>query len=176
MFKKIIWFLLYQHKSQRWEQFVVIQPSLKSLWKQVDDLWPHDLFGDYIIQEQRTEQTQSVENARVDECDGEYEDLQSDTHEADYENTTGEEHDGQCEDTVSEEQDDDYVNIEGRNSEEQFDDIHSENPTEHRLERDTPGNGTSYHKHCITVEMITYDIQDNVCIIMSKTCRVIITF
>ncbi|XP_060744807.1 uncharacterized protein LOC132858462 isoform X3 [Tachysurus vachellii] len=103
--------------------------------------------GSYYIntspKEQRTEQTQSVENARVDECDGEYEDLQSDTHEADYENTMGEEHDGQYEDTVSEEQDD-YVNIEGRNSKEQFEDIHSENPTEHHLERDTPGHRDIY--------------------------------
>ncbi|XP_027027161.1 uncharacterized protein LOC113658885 isoform X2 [Tachysurus fulvidraco] len=94
--------------------------------------------------EQRTERTQGVENVRVDECDGEYEDIQCDTHDPDYENTTGDEHDGQYEDTVSEEQDEDYVNIEGRNSKEQSDDIHSENQTEHHLERDTPGHRDVY--------------------------------
>ncbi|XP_058268948.1 uncharacterized protein LOC131367586 isoform X3 [Hemibagrus wyckioides] len=92
-------------------------------------------------EQRKAEQNRTVdgEEVKVDECDGEYEDIQSDTHEADYENAAGEEHEGQYEDTVSEEQDEDYVNIEGRNCQQQYDDIDTLHPPECYLKRDMPG-------------------------------------
>lgn len=104
----------------------------RALWGHVDDLWPHDLFDE----EQRKEER---EVPKVDECDGEYEDI--DAHEADYENTPGEENDGQDEDPVSEHQDEDYVNTERCNDQDQYDDIDIEYPARHPRKKHTQGNG-----------------------------------
>ncbi|XP_060799715.1 uncharacterized protein LOC132901384 isoform X2 [Neoarius graeffei] len=92
-------------------------------------------------QEQReAEHRERVESTKVDECDGEYEDIESDSHEVDYENTLEEEHDGQYEEPISEEQDEDYVNTERINSHDQYDNTDSEFPAEHHMEREMQGH------------------------------------
>ncbi|XP_026779868.3 uncharacterized protein LOC113532621 isoform X3 [Pangasianodon hypophthalmus] len=98
----------------------------------------------YYVNSERKEQKEAghrehVERAKVDECDGEYEEIESDTHEADYENTPEKEHDGQYEDTVSEEQDEDYVNTDRRSSHDQYDNTDREYPAELHVNRDMQG-------------------------------------
>ncbi|KAF4085919.1 hypothetical protein AMELA_G00100420 [Ameiurus melas] len=89
----------------------------------------------YVNQEQReAEHRDRVESTQVDECDGEYEDIESDTQGADYENAPGH-HSGQDEDTMREEQDEDYVNTERRNEHDQYYDTDREYPAEHHVER-----------------------------------------
>ncbi|XP_046719551.1 uncharacterized protein LOC124395039 isoform X2 [Silurus meridionalis] len=75
-----------------------------------------------------------IEIAKVDECDGEYEDIESELHEADYENSPGAEHDGQYEDTISDQQDEDYVNSDRRNYYNQHNDTDNENSAVHHVE------------------------------------------
>ncbi|XP_017347175.1 uncharacterized protein LOC108278357 isoform X2 [Ictalurus punctatus] len=87
----------------------------------------------YVNQEQREgEHRDRVDRTKVDECDGEYEDIESDTQGADYENASGE-------DTMREEQDEDYVNTERRNGHDQYYDTDRECPAEHHVERDMQG-------------------------------------
>ncbi|KAI5620743.1 hypothetical protein C0J50_19615, partial [Silurus asotus] len=74
-----------------------------------------------------------IEIVKVDECDGEYEDIESELHEADYENSPGAEHDGQYEDTMSDQQDEDYVNTDRRNYYNQHNDTDNENSAVHHV-------------------------------------------
>lgn len=110
----------------------------RSLWKQVDDLCPHDPFDE---EQRKREHRERAESIKVDQCDGEYENIESETQDADYENTPGEVHDGQYEDTVSEQQDEDYVNTERRNYEDQYDDIDNKYPAKRHTKRQMQGNG-----------------------------------
>ncbi|XP_053363861.1 uncharacterized protein LOC128533600 isoform X1 [Clarias gariepinus] len=91
-------------------------------------------------EQQEAKQTQRAESAKVDDCDGEYENIESDTHEADYENALEEEPDGKGEDTASDNQDEDYVNTERRNSPDLYDDVDSAFSTGLNLERDMRGH------------------------------------